>query len=363
MSRKKRICFVGWAEHVHVERWAGYFADQGFEVHVVSVSGLGRYPAGVRQHRIGLKGRGERWIRLKLRYLLWRIRPDLVHVHWAHFAAAVRKVWRGPLVVTVWGSEVYEPEKFSAEQSRDMGHAMRAADLVTCDSADLAREIGTEFDVPSERIEVVQWGVDTNLFCPDGPDLRADLGLIGREVVLSARNFTPIYNQETVVAAFTELRETRPRAFLLMKRYGGGDADYVERIRADITARGLDEHVRILDSIAYEEMPALYRTADVMVSIPLFDAAPMSLLEAMASGVPSVVCNLPSLLEWVQNGETGFLVDAQDVSGVAAALATVLSDRERYAPMRQRARALVVEKASQASHMAVMARHYRALGR
>lgn len=360
--RRQRICFVGWADHVHVERWAGFFARHGFDVSLVSVSGFGHYPAGVRQYRIGPKGSGQRWVRLRLRYLLWRIRPDIVHVHWAHFAVAVRAVWQGPLVVTAWGSEVYQAQSFSAEQCRDLAQTLRASELVTCDSTDMARAIETDFDVPPERIEVVQWGVDTDLFCPDGPDLRAELGLAGREIVLSPRSFMPVYNQETVVAAFAELRKTHPRAFLLMKRYGG-DADYFERIRADITARGLDAHVRVLGSMPYEQMPTLYRSADVMLSIPLFDAAPMSLLEAMASGVVSVVCDLASLREWVHDGETGLLVDPTSTSAVAAALGKVLEDRDRWAPLRRRARALVVEQASQAHHMGVMAGHYRALGR
>lgn len=358
----KRICFVGWADHVHLERWAGYFAGRGFEVCVISFSGTGRYPAGVRQLRVGLEGRGPRWVRLKLRYLLSRLRPDLVHVHWAHFAVAVREVWRGPLVVTAWGSDIYRSDSFSADQWRSLGDAMRTAQLVTCDSADLARAIQTGFDVPAERVAVVQWGVDTDLFCLTGPDLRAQLGLEGREVVLSARNFTPIYNQETVVAAFAMVRRSRPKAFLLMKRYGG-DADYLAHIRADITSRGLDADVLILGDVGYEEMPALYRTADVMVSIPWSDAAPMSLLEAMASGVPSVVCDLPSLREWVSEGETGFLVDPGDASSVAASLVSVLEDGQRNEPMRRRARALVVERASQSSHMKSMADHYLALAR
>ena len=358
--RRPRICFVGWADHVHLERWAGAFVALGFDVSVISVSGFGRYPAGVRQVRVGLKGRGERWLRLKLRYLLWRLAPDLVHVHWAHFAVPVQRVWHGPLVVTAWGSDIYRNEAFGPERWRDLGVALRAAALVTCDSADLAREIQSAFQIAASRVEVVQWGVDTELFTATGPDLRAALGLVGREVVLSARNFTPVYNQETVVAAFDALRRRRPRAFLLMKRYGG-DADYFARIEADIAARGLGEHVHILGSVPYDEMPALYRSADVMVSIPHSDAAPMSLLEAMASGVVSVVCDLPSLREWVRPGETGVLVDARDASAVAEALHAVLDDPQRCQPLRERARALVVERASQRRHMAAMAQRYREL--
>ena len=357
---RPRVCFVGWADHVPLERWAGHFAHGDCDVSVISVSGLGRYPDGVRQFRIGLRGRGPRWIKLRLRHLLWRIRPDVVHVHWAHFAVAVRNVWRGPLVVTAWGSDVYRSETFSAEEWRALGETLRAADLVTCDSADLAQTIRASLGVDAERIAIVQWGVDTSLFHPEGPDRRTELGLAGREVIFSARSFAPVYNQETVIAAFAQVRRRRPRAFLLMKRYGG-DPAYFERIRAEIAARGLGDDVRILESVAYEDMPALYRTADVMVSIPLSDAAPMSLFEAMAAGVPSVVCDLPSLREWVRDGETGYLVDAHDASAVAARVCAVLLHPERAEAVVRQARALVVDKASQAAHMSVMAGHYRRL--
>ena len=357
---RPRVCFIGWADHVHLERWAGHFAHGDCDVSVISVSGLGRYPDGVRQFRIGLRGRGPRWIKLRLRHLLWRIRPDVVHVHWAHFAVAVRSVWRGPLVVTSWGSDVYRSETFRKEEWRALGETLRAAELVTCDSADLAQTIHTSLGVQADRVAVVQWGVDTDLFQPEGPDRRAALGLVGREVIFSARSFAPVYNQETVIAAFAQVRRRHPRAFLLMKRYGGEPA-YLERIRTDIAARGLNDDVRILEAVAYEDMPALYRTADVMVSIPLSDAAPMSLFEAMAAGVPSVVCDLPSLREWVRDGETGYLVDAQDASAVAARVCAVLENPERRRQVVQQARALVVDKASQAAHMSVMTGHYRRL--
>ena len=161
---RPRVCFIGWADHVHLERWAGHFAHGDCDVSVISVSGLGRYPDGVRQFRMGLRGRGPRWIKLRLRHLLWRIRPDVVHVHWAHFAVAVRSVWRGPLVVTAWGSDVYRSETFSAEEWRALGETLRAAELVTCDSADLAQTIHTSLGVQTERVAVVQWGASKSLF-------------------------------------------------------------------------------------------------------------------------------------------------------------------------------------------------------
>lgn len=354
-----RLCFVGWADHVHLERWAGHFATLGHQVSVISMSGPGRYPSGVHQYTLAA-GAGARRKRLQLRWLLWRMRPQLVHVHWAHFATNVQAVWRGPLVVTAWGSDIYRRENFSDADWDSSCRAMAAADLMTCDSVDLAAELRRVLPTQPRRLEVVQWGVDTGLFTPEGEDQRAELGLAGREVIFSARNFTPIYNQETVVAAFARVRQQRPAAFLLMKRYGG-DAEYFARIQVQIAELGLGEHVRILEAVPYEQMPALYRTADVMISIPWSDAAPMSLLEAMACELPSLVCDLPSLREWVQPGVTGLLVEPRDVHAVTAGLLRLLDDAALRREIGRHGRTLVLEQGSQAVHMGRMEAAYAAL--
>ena len=358
--RSLRICFVGWGNHVHVERWAGYFARRGHRVSVISLSRQGQYPEGVEQFRMGLDQRGPRWHRLRLRWLLARIRPDIVHVHWAHFAAGVCAVWKGPLVITAWGSDIYLPDEFSAEDWRLLGPALKRADLLTCDSADLAEHMRAGFEIPQERIEVVQWGVDTGLFTPTGPDLRQAFGLGQREVVFSARNFSSLHNQETVVAAFAELKRRRPGVFLLMKNHRG-EVEYLERIRSMIDSLGLGSDVKIVDSVAYEDMPMLYRSADVMVSIPPSDATPMSLFEAMASGLPCVVSDIAPLREWVSDGDTGYLVDPLDPTAVASALEKALVERSASKTIADRARSLVVEKASQAAHMNLMEQHYAKL--
>lgn len=354
--KKPHLCFVGWGDHVHLERWAGYFARQGHQVSVISLSGKGSYPEGVRQYCVGLKGRGPRWVELKLRYLLLRIRPDIVHVHWAHFAPPVRQVWSGPLVVTAWGSDIYRRDQFSDQDWFKLRNALQAADLVTCDSDDLAAAIHTTLGVAIKQIAVIQWGVDTDLFSAAGSSLRDELGVTGREVVFSARNFTPLYNQETVVSAFALVRARRPRAFLLMKSYGG-DPAYLAKIRMQIDALDMRADCQIIEAIPYEQMPALYRTADVTISIPLSDATPMALLEAMSTQSLPVVSDLPSLREWVDDGVTGRCVEAVDSQAVAAALEWALDD-PAGSPSRRACRELVVERASQRAHMAVAGAHY-----
>jgi glycogen(starch) synthase len=306
---------------------------------------------------MGLERRGPRWHRLRLRWLLACIRPDIVHVHWAHFASNIAAVWKGPLVVTAWGSDIYRPEQFDADDLRMLGPALRRAELLTCNSNDLAEHIHHDFNIPRQRVEIIQWGVDTELFRPEGPNLRSQFGLSDREVVFSARNFSMLHNQETVVAAFALLRQRRPKAFLLMK-YHRGEADYLARIRSQIESLGLRDHVRIVDSVAYEEMPQLYRTAEVIVSVAPSDGTPTCLLESMAAGVPCVVSDIAPLREWVREGETGYLVDPLDPAAVASALELALDGGEVAKHIKDQARRVAVERASQDAHMAAMGRLY-----
>jgi glycosyltransferase involved in cell wall biosynthesis len=345
-----RLAFFGWGQHVHVERWAGYFASAGHEVAVLSLNGRGSYPSSVRQYVLHCARSRPALADAELRLLLWRLRPDLVHVHWAQFAVPVVRVWGGALAVTAWGSDIYRRAEFSTEQWSSMCAAIRRADFITCDSEDLARVLVDQCGVATSAVNVVHWGVDTQVFAPGGSDLATELGIADRRVVLSVRNFTPLYNQETVVDAFALAKKEVPSAFLLMKSYGG-DPAYERKIRARIAARGLENDYRIVESIPYSAMPDLYRASHVSVSVPFSDATPVSLFEAMACGSFPIASRLPSLEEWIRNGENGFLVSPTDTEALARMLVRGLTDDAFRAKAIRSNRELVIARASQAMHM------------
>ncbi|HMF50122.1 MAG TPA: glycosyltransferase family 4 protein [Candidatus Saccharimonadales bacterium] len=355
-----KICYVGWGDHVHLERWAGYFADQGFEVTVISMSGRGDYPGRVIQYPLGLARRGARWKVLKLRYLLWKIKPDVVHVHWAHFANLVASAWSGPLVVTVWGSEIWRLETHSRDAAESLTKGLDAADIVTCDSEDLSVRLKSLRKEGAGNVHVIQWGVNVKSFCPGAPDaiLMAELGVSGRPVVFSPRSFRSLYNLESVVSAFASVLSQVPNAVLLMKNYNG-NADYTQAIKQSIDDLGISESVRILDDIPYERMRDLYRISTVTVSVPLSDSTPMSVLEAMSCGSVPIVSDLPALREWVRDGWNGYLVPASDTNYLAAQIIDVLKHPEIAAEWARRNRKLVEEKANQAEHMGYMTDIYR----
>ena len=110
-------------------------------------------------------------------------------------------------------------------------------------------------------------------------------------MILSPRSLTPVYNPDTILAAFDLLAEALPDAQLVLKHMGEGTAD-LERLAAR-------ERVHVVGHVPYERMAWYYQAADVCVSIPSSDSSPRSVWEAMACGCPVVVSDLPWVRELI----------------------------------------------------------------
>ncbi|GEM_PF-621106 len=345
-----KICFVGWADNIHLERWAGHFARRGEDVSVISFSGFGKLPSGVRQYRLGFENRGVRWKIVKLKYLLWKLRPDLVHVHWAHFAQPVAKAWSGPLVITAWGSDIYQVNEQAEAYALIEG--LRAAHTITCDSEHLKARVeqlrGTNFN----NVHCIQWGVDLKTFFPAPADARfvSEIGAIGRRVVFSPRAMLPIYNQYAVLSAFEKVLCKVPDALLVMKDTLHNPI-WQKLIRKRLKDLRLADDVRIVGEIPYERMRELYRMAPVTISVPFSDATPMSVLEAMACGSVPLVSDLPSLREWVVDEWNGYIVSATDTEAMAKRIVHILTNPQTVAEFGHRNRKIIEDRADQVVHM------------
>ncbi len=361
-AKNLHLCFVGWGDHVHVERWAGYFAKRGYRVSIVSFTGVGRYPAGVLQRTVDKGSRGMRWKVLKLKYHLWRLKPDLVHAHWAHYAHPLMRAWGGPSVVTVYGSDVYRLHEQDETLQSEVIEGLQRVDFITCDSKDMEQRILALTGCGQDKVGTIQWGVDTDLFSPGGPTSKFFKSVGGRDrpVVFSARNFTPIYNQEIILTAFRHVLKEVPEALLIMK-YHNGLADYRKKVEACIKDSGLGHAVHIVDSVPYEQMPDLYRAANVTISIPSFDATPMALLECMATGSAPVFSDLPSLREWIKDGWNGFLVAPPDHKLLATRIIYLLKNPNIVSEFATRNLEIVQQRASQAVHMSKIEHIYHRL--
>ncbi len=291
-----------------------------------------------------------------MREALAAISPDVLHAQyltgygWLALVSGFR-----PYIVTTWGSDVYR--SLDSIRNRAFGWlALRRAWLVTADSRDLVRATIAAGARPG-RTALVQFGVETDRFT-DGAadDLRERLGLVGRRVIFAPRQIAPIYRHAVFLRALSALDDD---VVAVMSAHDVVPAE-LALVRATAAELGVAGRLVIVPDIPHDQMVDFYRLADAVVSIPLTDATPVSLLEAMAVGRPIVATALPSVCEWLGDLDPDGLVPIDDVAAIERALQAALRrSREARHALGVATRARVEERGDHHGNMRRMERLYR----
>ena len=197
-----------------------------------------------------------------------------------------------------------------AQRTTRRMHGAKYRQLATCDrvfaiSRFSAREVVEALDIPEERVAVAYPGTDPS-FRPDGE--RADLG---GPYLLAVSTLEPRKNLPALVKAFTELRRRRPDLTLALAGLAGWE-------RRPLAAEG----VRLLGYVSDDELPKLYRGAAAFAYPSSFEGFGIPIVEALASGVPVVASEHPSLDEAC--GDVALRADPDDGQAFSAALEEAL---------------------------------------
>lgn len=297
-ARRPRVLLFGDERSPHVHKWVGYLEESGAEVDVIGY-GEGRAPDAFAYRSLAARGEAASGLAGKLRCWLADLRllrSRSYDAAWFHFLsdryAAYVLASRMPAIVTCWGSDVLvELAKARGLSLAVRSAALRKAARITADSEDVLAEIERAAPGTNSRSSLVYWGVDTRRFGPSAPDaanLRAELGIPeGAVVLLSNRLCAPHYRIDAIIERF--VRAVRAADIhLVVRAQPGCDRDYLARCKG---LAGAGSAVRFLERpLADAELPALYRSADIALHYPKTDATPVSMLEALASGL-AVACS------------------------------------------------------------------------
>ncbi len=278
---------------------------------------------------------------------LRRIGPgfDVVHAHFSndHAAALVGLRRRGerPRVVRT----VHSSRSLRGRLLQGVAHRRTDGLVAVCDAH--ARLLVERFRVPPERVLATRGAVDCEAYRPEGPDLRAALGIApGQPVAGIVARVKPDRRHAELVEAFRVVAGGLPEARLLVVGRGEG----LDAVAAQVRRLGLEGRVLLAGYRTGPELAAAYRTLDVKVLLAEGnDGTCRALLEAMACGRPGVAYDFGAPAEAIVQGRTGLRVPVGDVGGLAAALRELLGEPARARAMgvaaRERMQALYREDA------------------
>jgi D-inositol-3-phosphate glycosyltransferase len=257
-------------------------------------------------------------------------RPDVVHAHfWMSGLASIRaaRSLRIPVVQTFHalgsvkrryqGAEDTSPAQRISEE-RAIG--MRAAAVVaTC--SDEVTELAA-LGVPTAKVSVVPCGVDVAHFTPHGPVA----GRTAAHRIVSVGRLVPRKGFDDVIAALPGLGDTE---LVVAGGPATGSTDghtEMGRLRRLAVAYSVSSRVLLPGRVSRDDMPALLRSADVVVCAPWYEPFGIVPLEAMACGRPVVATAVGGLTDTVVDRVTGRLVPPEQPRVLASVLGALLSD-------------------------------------
>jgi D-inositol-3-phosphate glycosyltransferase len=269
----------------------------------------------------------------------WRADPpDVVHAHFWMSGLAALAAGRPlglPVVQTFHALGVVKRRHQGAKDTsppsrlRDEQFLAREADRIVATCSDEVFEL-VRMGADLRRVTVVPCGVDLGLFRPDGPAEPRDPG---RSRLLVVSRLVERKGIGDVITALAELPETE------LVVAGGPPA---RRLAEDPEARrlaalaerlGMAARVQLRGQVEPGDLPALYRSADLVVCVPWYEPFGIVPLEAMACGVPVVASAVGGLVDSVVDGVAGVHVPPRRPDLLAGVLAGLLADPARRAAL------------------------------
>lgn len=290
-----------------------------------------------------------------LKEVLERVHPDIIHagpIQTAAYYAA--KVGFHPLVSMSWGSDLLldaDENPFSQFVTR---YTLERTDVLVGDCASVGKK-AESFGFTNPNYFQFPWGVDLQHFTPvDDAPLREQLGWQDKVVLLSNRSLSPLYGVDVLLKAFAEAFAENPDLRLLL--FGKGSQE--SQFRQFVIDHNLEDKVHFGGHALLEELPGIYRSADVYLSASHSDGSSVSLMEALACGLPVIVSDIPGNLEWVIEGQQGWLFKDGDVQEFSQKMLLAASQKDKLETMKTGNRSLAEQRADWNKNFPVLLKAY-----
>jgi glycosyltransferase involved in cell wall biosynthesis len=277
---------------------------------------------------------------MSLRKVIKRIQPDLIHAGPIQTCAfiAVLTGFR-PVLTMSWGFDLMKDDTRSRWWQWVTRYTLRHSTFFTSD-AKVTRDKAVAYGMNPNRTVVFPWGVDLSHFTPlqeDGYPPQPKRGF----TVFCNRSWEPNYGVDVAARAFVKSAQQREDVSLMLLAGGSQGA----LIRDILLKGGVMDRVTFLGFVNNNDLPRFYHMADLYISASHVDGSSVSLMEALACGLPCAVSNIPANCEWVTDGVNGWTFPDGDADALAKIILAAMENRDRLKEIAGNARKTAEEKA------------------
>jgi glycosyltransferase involved in cell wall biosynthesis len=348
-----KVFLVSEAKSIHTRRWAQSLKEAGHDIHVISLRNF-NIP-GIPVHQLptfGLGRIGYLFAIPYLKYLHRKLKPDVVHAqHVTSYGFLCAIAGLKPLVVTAWGSDILISPKNSAILKFFVQYALKKCDRITTVASHMNPVI-LELGADEKKIYTIPFGVDLRVFYP-----RISSKKEGILKIISTRNFTPVYNIETLVSAMALVKKKGIDFELKLV----GDGPLRPALEAQVESLKLSQNIIFVGYVEQSSLPILLSEADIFITSALSDGNNISLNEAMACATFPIATKIEANTQWINNNENGLLFEPTSAEELANAIEKAAFDKNLRLQAIEMNLAIVKEKANWEACVLKMQEVYRSL--
>ena len=259
---------------------------------------------------------------IKSFFAVKKINPDIVHIQTIYLSLSgllIKKFLHKPYVVYGHGSDVYLPWRFKNIISKPI---LKNADAVIALTEDMKREVQKIYD---REVFVIPNGIDLERFENlSKEDLRSELEIKEGKIILFVGTLRPVKGVRYLIEAMKIVTDKNKNKRLFIVG-DGEERGYLESLVRNLN---IERYVTFVGKVPNEEVPEYMGASDVFVLPSLSEGFPVTVIEAMASGLPIVATDVRGLSEIIKNGENGFLVKPKNSIEIAEKVLLLLEDDE-----------------------------------
>ncbi|UQZ84338.1 GDP-mannose-dependent alpha-(1-6)-phosphatidylinositol monomannoside mannosyltransferase [Paenibacillus konkukensis] len=323
-----RILFLSAGNSVHTVRWVNALSERGHEVHLIynndHVPLSDKVNDQVIQHKLKRKGVLAYYLNAReLSQLCKNIRPEIINVHYASgYGTLARVANLNPIILSVWGSDVYDFPYESKIKMSVLRKNIRHAHIIASTSYSMAKQVERLMDAKI-NVTITPFGVDTNIFKP--------MKRIKENFTFGVvKTLLPKYGISYIIKGFkillNRIQDEKLPYSPILEIYGKGSMEKELKHLCDDLM--ISDKVFFRGYIPNKEIHLAINKMDVFClgSVNDSESFGVAAVEAMACEVPVIATDVSGFKEVVVDGETGFLIPRKDEKIIAEKMYELMID-------------------------------------